>query len=229
MVQRNENDAVPKATVKKAGRPREFDIDEALDKAMHLFWEQGYDGTSLAELATVMGITKPSLYAAFNDKQGLFEAALARYSEGPNSFAIRAFRLPTAKGVVKALLDGAVNVSTCSSGPRGCMYTQATMANDPEVRDDAAEHTRQGERMLEERFMKAQQTGELPAGTDCSALARYYTTIALGITVRGASGSSRSELREVVEESMRAWPAPGEVKAMDGVSNVTAVQKRNKA
>ncbi|RXH56164.1 TetR/AcrR family transcriptional regulator [Granulicella sibirica] len=197
----------PKVAAKKAGRPREFDIDEALDKAMHLFWEQGYDGTSLAELAALMGITKPSLYAAFSDKQSLFEAALARYSEGPNSFAVRAFRLPTARAVVKALLDGSVNVSTCSSGPRGCMYTQATMANDPEVRDAAAEHTRQGERMLEERFLKAQQMGELPASTDCAALARYYTTVALGITVRGASGSSRSELREVVQKSMHAWPA----------------------
>jgi len=192
---------------KRVGRPREFDTAEALDKAMHLFWEKGYDGTSLAELATVMGITKPSLYAAFTDKQHLFEAALARYAEGPNSFAVRAHKLPTARAVVQALLEGAVNVSTCKTGPRGCMFTQATMANDPEVRDAAAENTRRGEGMLEERFLKARNLGELPAKTDCAALARYYTTVALGITVRGASGSSRNELRAVVEESMHAWPS----------------------
>jgi len=219
---------VPKASAKKAGRPREFDIDEALDKAMHLFWEQGYDGTSLAELATLMGITKPSLYAAFNDKQSLFEAALAHYSEGPNSFAVRAFRLPTARGLVKALLDGSVNFSTCSSGPRGCMYTQATMANDPQVRDAAASHTRQGERMLEERFVAAQRMGELPTSADCAALARYYTTVALGITVRGASGNSRKELREVVEESMHAWPTQAPPKAALEMSKTTAAQTRKR-
>jgi AcrR family transcriptional regulator len=207
MPRKNENDQTLATERKKAGRPREFDTDDALDKAMHLFWEKGYDGTSLAELAMVMGITKPSLYAAFTDKQGLFEAALARYAEGPNSFAVRAHKLPTARGVVKALLDGAVNVSTCSSGPRGCMFTQATMANDPEVRDAAAENTRRGERMLEQRFLKARDSGELPANTDCAALARYYTTVALGITIRGASGSSRKELREVVDAAMNAWPS----------------------
>lgn len=191
---------------KKVGRPREFDTEEALDKAMHLFWEKGYDGTSLAELATVMGITKPSLYAAFTDKQHLFEAALTRYAEGPNSFAIRAHKLSKAKAVVQALLEGAVNVSTCKTGPRGCMFTQASMANDPEVRDAATENTQRGERMLEQRLLKARDQRELPRQTDCAALARYYTTVALGITVRGASGSSRSELRTVVEESMRAWP-----------------------
>lgn len=188
------------------GRPREFDIDEALDKAMVLFWEKGYDGTSLAELAATMGITKPSLYAAFTDKQTLFEAALTRYADGPYSFAVRAHSLPTAREVVKALLDGTVNVSTCATGPRGCLYTQATMAHDGEIRDAAAANTRKGERMLEARFRKAQQNGELPQHVDCAALARFVTTVALGITIRGVMGSSRGELKLVVDEAMQAWP-----------------------
>lgn len=195
------------AHAKKLGRPREFNTDEALDKAMVLFWDKGYDATSLAELAATMGITKPSLYAAFTDKQTLFEAALARYADGPYSFAVRAHSLPTAREVVKALLDGTVNVSTCATGPRGCLYTQATMAHDSDIRDAAAANTTKGERMLEVRFHKAQQEGELPEDVNCAALARYVTTIALGITVRGVMGSSRGELKSVVEEAMQAWPA----------------------
>ena len=189
------------------GRPREFDLDKALDSAMLLFWEKGYDGTSLAELASVMGITKPSLYAAFTDKQTLFEQALARYADGPNSFAVRAYALPTARELVEALLEGAVNVSSCTSGPRGCLFTQATLAHDPQIRDKAIKDGRRGERMLAQRLRKAQMAGELPKDTDCDALALYVKTVALGITVQGASGYSRSELKKVAAEALMAWPS----------------------
>lgn len=189
------------------GRPREFDLDEALDKAMRLFWERGYDNTSLADLAAELGITKPSLYAAFTDKQTLFQQALARYAEGPNSFAVRAHSLPTARNVVEALLEGTVNVSTCTSGPRGCLFTQATLAHDPNVREAAARDGRRGERMLAQRLRKARDAGELPADADCDALALYVKTVALGITVQGASGYSRSELKRVVAEALQCWPS----------------------
>lgn len=189
------------------GRPREFELEEALDKAMRLFWEKGYDATSLAELASVMGITKPSLYAAFKDKENLFEQALARYADGPNSFATRAYLLPTAREVVEALLEGAVNVSSCTAGPRGCLFTQATLAQDPAVREKAAKDGRQGEWMLSQRLRKAQAAGELPEETDCDALALYVKTVALGITVQAASGYSRKDLKKIVYEALRAWPS----------------------
>ena len=188
------------------GRPREFDIEQALDKAMILFWEKGFDGTSLAELSATMGITKPSLYAAFGDKEHLFEAAVTRYAHGPNAFTEKAFTLPTARETVLALLEGAVNVSTLPSGPRGCLNTQATLAQTPGVRDSATDRRVVGERKLEALFQEAQSTGELPATTDCAALARYVTSVAFGITVQGASGESREHMRAVVDFAMAAWP-----------------------
>lgn len=109
-----------------------------------------------------MGITKPSLYAAFTDKRTLFEQALARYADGPNSFAVRAYALPTARELVGALLEGAANVSSCSSGPRGCLFTQATLAHDPEIRDKAIKDGRRGERILAQRLRKAQTMESCP-------------------------------------------------------------------
>jgi AcrR family transcriptional regulator len=194
--------------VRGRGRPREFDIPEALDKAMLVFWEKGYDATSLGELAEAMGITKPSLYAAFTDKKTLFELALARYADGPNSFAVRAYTLPTAREVVEALLEGAANVSSCTFGPRGCLFTQATLAQDPTVKKDAVNDNRKGEQLLAQRLRKAQIAGEISPDVDCKVLALYVKTVALGITVQGASGYSRSDLRTVVAEAMKAWPPP---------------------
>jgi AcrR family transcriptional regulator len=173
---------------------------------MLLFWEKGYDATSLTELAMAMGITKPSLYAAFTDKQTLFEQALARYLDGPNSFTVQAYALPTAREVTEALLNGAVNVSTCTFGPRGCLSTQATLAQDPAVKGHAIQDSRKGERLLAQRLREAQAAGEIPESTDCEALALYFKTVALGITVQGASGYSRAELKKVVAEAMSAWP-----------------------
>ncbi len=194
--------------VRHVGRPREFDIEQALDKAMLLFWEKGYEGTSLADLTAVMGITKPSLYAAFGDKRALFEAALTRYAQGPNAFMEKAFTLPTAKQFVAALMEGAVNVSTLTSGPRGCLNTQATLALTEEVRESATDRRLLGERRMEQRFREAKGTGELPGEVDCAALARYFTSVAFGITVQGASGASRKQMMAVADLAMRVWPAP---------------------
>jgi AcrR family transcriptional regulator len=202
-----------KTPMRHPGRPREFDIEEALDKAMLLFWEHGYDGTSLAELSAAMGITKPSLYAAFGDKEQLFEAAVARYAHGPNAFTEKAFTLPTARAVVLALLEGVVNVSTLPSGPRGCLDTQATLAQTAEVRDSATDRRLVRERRLEVRFREAQKTGELPKTTDCAALARYVTSVGFGITVQGASGESREHMKAVVDLAMSLWPGKQVAKA----------------
>lgn len=89
------------------GRPREFDIDEALERAMQVFWERGYEGVSLADLTKAMGITKPSLYAAFGNKAELFRKALERYNEGPGDYGTRALEEPTGRGVAEAILRGA--------------------------------------------------------------------------------------------------------------------------
>jgi len=110
------------------GRPREFNREDALEKAMQVFWARGYEGATLGELTAAMGISKPSLYAAFGDKQTLFDKALVRYADGPWGFSKVAYKLPTAKQMVHALLDGAVEISTRETGPGGCLLTHAALA-----------------------------------------------------------------------------------------------------
>ena len=99
------------------GRPREFDVDEALEQAMLVFWEHGYEGAGLAQLETAMGITRTSMYAAFGNKEQLFRKALQRYDAGPASYADRAMEKPTAREVAKEFLDGAATATTRPGGP----------------------------------------------------------------------------------------------------------------
>ena len=194
------------------GRPREFNREDALEKAMQVFWARGYEGATLGELTAAMGISKPSLYAAFGDKQTLFDKALVRYADGPWGFSKVAYKLPTAKQVVHALLDGAVEISTRETGPGGCLLTHAALACSPEgeqVRDAVAKRRLEGEARLRARLREAQKKGELPATTNCAALAKYIASIAQGIAVQGAAGVSRRELKAVVEVAMQAWPRVG--------------------
>src|SRR5438094_9922303 len=103
------------------GRPRAFDVDEALDQALKVFWRKGYEGTSLPDLTKAMGINRPSLYAAFGNKEELFRKALDRYAEGPAAYAAEALNEPTARAVAELLLEGSVNLLTDPRNPRGCL------------------------------------------------------------------------------------------------------------
>jgi len=194
---------------KDPGRPREFDLDQAVEKAMRVFWARGYEGASMNELTEAMGISKPSLYAAFGDKRGLFAAALERYNKGPRGFGPKAMELPTAKAAVTALLNGVVDVSTRSQGPRGCLQTHGALvcsSESEEIKELIANNRKAGEARLRARLLKAQEAGELSPKTDIVRLTKYIATVANGITVQGASGASRKELKAAVELAMQVWP-----------------------
>src|SRR5256714_13652479 len=115
------------ATARK-GRPREFDPDEALDRALQVFWRKGYEGTSLPDLTKAMGINRPSLYAAFGNKEALFRKALDRYAEGPAAYVREALNEPTARAVAERLLSGAIDLVTNPRNPRGCLMVQGALA-----------------------------------------------------------------------------------------------------
>src|SRR5580692_8680111 len=114
------------------GRPREFDTDAALEKAMRLFWAKGYEGTSVADLTKTLGISRPSLYAAFGDKQSLFRAALERYAAGPACYVAAALAKPTARDVAQTLLWGAADLQASSRNPGGCLTVSGAIASGDE-------------------------------------------------------------------------------------------------
>src|ERR1700745_2537406 len=107
---------------------RQFDVDEALERALGLFWARGYEGATLPELTKAMGINRPSLYAAFGNKEQLFRKALDRYVEGPACYLRKALAEPTAKAVAEKVLDGAVEMLTDAKHPPGCMIVSGALA-----------------------------------------------------------------------------------------------------
>lgn len=191
------------------GRPRGFDADEALEKAMLVFWRRGYDGVSLSDLARAMGITKTSLYAAFGNKDDLFRKALVRYGEGPAAYAVTALDEPTAREVAAAYLKGSVLTCTWPGGPAGCLSTQAFMAAghlEKPLREALDAWRVQNRARLSDRFRRAIAEGDLPPRADPDVLARYLMTTADGLAVQAAAGAGRAELQQVADAAVRNWP-----------------------
>jgi AcrR family transcriptional regulator len=176
------------------GRPRAFDEEEVLDVAMRLFWEHGFDGTSMSELTEAMGINRRSVYAAFGNKEALFTAALERYLAGPGAFVEKARALPTAREVAEAFLRGSVEAFTSSDRPSGCMAVQSALTGSDAaaaVRSDLAARRAAGVEAFRERFDRAQLDGDMPADVDTQALASYIVALSNGISVQANSGIGR--------------------------------------
>ncbi|MBF6222604.1 TetR/AcrR family transcriptional regulator [Nocardia abscessus] len=194
---------------RRTGRPRGFDADEALERALLVFWEQGYEGASLATLTDAMGISTTSMYSTFGNKEELFRKALERYTEGPSAYLVRALEEPTALGVAAAILAGTVRTTTRPANPHGCLGVQGALATSDSgrgVRDLLVAWRADGHSRVRERFQRAVDDGDLPADADPALLARYVTTVAYGIAVQAASGVERDELQEIAHAALRAWP-----------------------
>lgn len=198
-----------KKTARALGRPRAFDTGKALDAAMKVFWCKGYEGASLSDLTKAMGINRPSLYAAFGDKESLFRKVLDRYDKGPAAYVREALNQPTARAVVERLMEGAAELGTASSNPRGCLFVQSALACGDKaegIRNDLILRRDAGEKAVRLRLKRAQAEGDLPPDANPSDLARYVVTVVQGIAVQAASGAAREELRRVIRTALRAWP-----------------------
>ena len=195
------------------GRPRKFDTDSALEQAMRLFWTKSYEGTSVADLTETLGISRPSLYAAFGDKQSLFRAALRRYAAGPAGYVAVALGKPTAREVAEQLLRGAADLQVDSSNPGGCLTVNGAIACGDEaepVRQALNAHRTAGLALLRRRFEQAKAEHDLPKDSDPAALARFVATVIYGMAVLASGGASRKELEQLIRTAMKAWPATAE-------------------
>jgi AcrR family transcriptional regulator len=191
------------------GRPRSFDCDRALDLALQLFWRKGYEGTSLADLTEAIGINRPSLYAAFGNKEALFHKALDRYASGPAASLREALNELTARTVAERLLREAADLQTRPGHPPGCLAVHGALTCGEEaepIRRALIAHRAAGETALRQRFERARSEGDLPPGADPADLARYVITVIQGMAVQAASGATREELGRVIEMALRAWP-----------------------
>lgn len=193
----------------RRGRPREFDVDEALDAALLLFWRRGYEGTSMSALTRAMGINTPSLYAAFGNKERLFRRVLDRYIERPASYLPRALEEPSARRAVETLFHGAIHMVMQKGHPDGCLLVQGALASGPmtvAVRKELARRRAGAEAAVCARLQRAVVEGELPKTVDAPKFAKYVVTVLWGMSVQAAGGATREELQEVAKTAMRAWP-----------------------
>ncbi|MGJ5633055.1 TetR/AcrR family transcriptional regulator [Nostoc sp. CALU 1950] len=196
-------------TTAAMGRPREFDTDDALNRAMHVFWRKGYLGTSLSDLTEAMGINRPSLYAAFGNKESLFRKVLDRYADGPSAYLREALKEPTARQVVERMMYGVVDLGTDPRNPPGCLWVHGTLScGDPAdpIRQELSARRASSETALRNRFERAISEGDLPADSDPDALARFVITVNCGISVLAATGATKVELLRVVKTALQAWP-----------------------
>jgi AcrR family transcriptional regulator len=191
------------------GRPRNFNIDIALEQALLLFWRKGYLGASLTDLTEAMGINRPSLYAAFGNKETLFRKALDRYRDHHTAYYRDALEEPTARRVIEQMMQGVVDLLTNPGNPSSCLMTQSLLAcadpDDP-LHQELAERRAAGEIAMRDRFERAVSEGDLPPDADPATLARFVLTVNSGLCLLAAGGASRTELLQVVQTALKACP-----------------------
>lgn len=191
------------------GRPREFDVDEALIEALRVFWSKGYEGASISDLTGAMGITRPSMYAAFGNKESLFRKALDLYEREKLCYVGQALDAPTARGVAERMLVGGLRNQTSGDDPRGCLGVIASVACGAEadcIRQEVLERGKIARQAMVERMERAIAEGDFTAPVDAEAITDYLYALLQGMAVQAGSGASREELQRLVETSLAVWP-----------------------
>ncbi len=191
------------------GRPREFDLEEALTAALKVFWRKGYDGASLTDLTEAMGITRPSLYCAFGNKEALFKSALDLYEREKLAFIEQALSEPTAYECVRRMFYGGVLAHTDPEN-LGCMGVNSALSchgvASEAVRQELIDRRFDMESRLRGRFERAKAEGDLDAGADPAALAAFVSTIGQGLALQAGMGTKREILQQVVDTALQAVP-----------------------
>lgn len=200
------------------GRPRSFDTDTALDRALEVFWRHGFQGASLSELTEAMGLNKPSLYAAFGDKESLYLRALERYATlCAQEHAVKLEAEPDARRAVAAFLHSIAAMLVDPKLPGGCYVINGVADCGGTVTPPAVEaalrgQLEQNEVMLKSRLARAQREAQLPKGKSADELAALFSAVIAGIAVLAKGGASRAKLDKVIDTALLAWPEPAEPK-----------------
>jgi AcrR family transcriptional regulator len=186
-------------------------MDKALDAALRVFWKKGYDGAGLTELTKAMGINRPSMYAAFGNKESLFRKVMDRYSEGAKAMTEKSMEAGSSREAAERLLRAAADAFTqeADGGATGCFLVQSSMAcasaKDPLQREVAARRTKI-EDVLRERFACGEKgQGELHGKKSVCEMAAFVSTVMHGLAVQAANGMKREMLHKVVDVAMLAW------------------------
>ena len=192
------------------GRPREFDTDQALETVMHLFWQHGYEGTSMAMVSEATAVNVPSLYAAFGNKEALFAASVDRYMRQEAAYLPEAMKAPTVREAVERALAGAMDLAESRDHPGGCLLVQGALAAGPgaeKIRDTLSAKRAAAEACVLIRFYSARTEGDLPPDCDPAALAAYVVTVIWGLSVQAAGGAKRPQLEAVAKQVLASLPA----------------------
>lgn len=187
------------------GRPRQFDVDAAVETALPIFLEKGYEGATFGELVAAMGIKPPSFYAAFGSKEGLFRQVLALYLKQGQPIVTAALAQETALGVVESLLRSSADAHTNPSKPGGCLLVQSALSCSGKataIRDDVAEKRVAIEPILQDRFEMAIKLSDHSIGAAPAKAARFVSTVIQGMAVQAAGGATREDLHSVVDVAL---------------------------
>ena len=193
----------------RTGRPREFDADKALDRALKVFWRKGFEGASLADLTKAMRINRPSLYAAFGNKESLFRKAVDRYQAQQACYFQKALDAPTARAAMEQLLQGTIDVLTKPGNPGGCLLVQGALCGDKDteaIQKSLARQRAESEAAIRTRLRRAQNEDDLPADANPADLARYFATVMHGMSVQSSGGAKRADLLRVARLALLALP-----------------------
>lgn len=189
------------------GRPRAFDREAALQRAMYVFWEHGYEGASLADLTEAMNIGSPSLYAAFGNKEALFRDAVALYGATAGNRTARALSdEPTARAAIEAMLRGNAEDYLLPGRPPGCMLVvTACICTSQGIRDFLAERRRHGRDLVKQRLRRGIDDGDLPDGVDVDSMATFYTAVLNSLSMQARDGATTDEMTAIVDGAMAVW------------------------
>ena len=191
------------------GRPKGFDVDGVLEKALVVFWAKGYEGASLSDLTKAMGINKPSLYSTFGNKEGLFLKAVDLYEQRPCGYFRPALEEATAKAVIAAMLNGAAQSLADHNNPQGCMLIQSALTGSDDcesVKQALISRRRNHQNELKIRLELAQQQGDLTTAYSAESLAQYLATIIQGMTIQATNCSSAAELQNIADLALSHFP-----------------------